>query len=192
MKNKAKNKIISIVIPTFNEQKNISRIIKQLLKLDITYEMEIIIVDDNSIDGTSDLVRQFAQIDRRIRLISRMGRSGLSSAIKEGCLCASGEIIAVMDADGQHDPLYIKQALEETKIKEVDILVGSRFIKGSKIRGLSKRRQRSSSFANSLARLSLHGFYSYLTEDGLLELNGKIVFDCIDCLFFCKYCNSFL
>ena len=101
-----------------------------------------------------------------------MGRSGLSSAIKEGCLCASGEVIAVMDADGQHDPLYIKKALEETKIKRVDILVGSRFIKGSKIRGLSKRRQRSSSFANSLARLSLHGFYSYLTD----YMSGFFVF----------------
>ena len=113
MKSQAKNKIISIVIPTFNEQNNISGVIDQLLKLDITYEIEIIVVDDNSIDGTAAFVREFSRIDRRVRLIIRMGRSGLSSAIKEGCLCASGEVIAVMDADGQHDPLYIEQALNK-------------------------------------------------------------------------------
>ena len=162
MKSQAKNKIISIVIPTFNEQNNISGIIDQLLKLDITYAIEIIVVDDNSIDGTAALVREFSRIDRRVRLIIRMGRSGLSSAIKEGCLCASGEVIAVMDADGQHDPLYIEQALNKLEINKFDILVGSRFIEGSKIKGLSKRRERSSSFANYLARLSLYGFYSHL------------------------------
>ena len=104
--------------------------------------MEIIVVDDNSIDGTADLVREFARRDSRVRLIIRMGRSGLSSAIKEGCLCASGEVIAVMDADGQHDPLYIEKALNELEINKVDILVGSRFLEGSKIKGLSKRRER--------------------------------------------------
>ena len=110
MKSQVENKIISIVIPTFNEQNNISGIIDQLLKLDITYEIEIIVVDDNSIDGKAAFVREFSRIDRRVRLIIRMVRSGLSSAIKEGYLCSSGEVIALMDADGQHDPLYIEQA----------------------------------------------------------------------------------
>ena len=175
-----KNKLISIVIPTFNEQKNVSRIINQLLKLDINYAMEIIVVDDNSIDTTADLVREFARIDRRVRLIVRMGRSGLSSAIKEGCLCASGELIAVMDADGQHDPLYIEKALNELEINQVDILIGSRFKEGSKIRGLSKRRERSSSFANYLARLSLYGFYKHLTD----YMSGFILFKRNSCIKF--------
>ena len=180
LKSKSKNKIISIVIPTFNEQNNISRIIDQLLKIDINYVMEIIVVDDNSIDGTAALVREFARRDSRVRLIIRMGRSGLSSAIKEGCLCASGEVIAVMDADGQHDPLYIEKALNELEINKVDILVGSRFLEGSKIKGLSKRRERSSSFANYLARLSLYGFYNHITD----FMSGFILFKRNSCIEF--------
>ena len=170
MKRKIQKKIISIIVPTFNEQKNISKIINQLLKLDIPYEIEIIIVDDNSLDGTPSLVREYSCIDRRVRLISRMGRSGLSSAIKEGCLCSSGEVLAVMDADGQHEPSNIIEALN--KIDKVDIVVGSRFMEGAKIIGLSKRRERGSFFANSIARLSLYGFYNDLTD----YMSGFFVF----------------
>ena len=164
--------MISVIIPTFNESKNISEIINQLLSLKLPYDIEIIIVDDNSSDGTSDIVRNLVHIEKRIRLISRIGRSGLSSAIKEGCLCASGEVIAVMDADGQHEPSYIRKALEHIENSKVDIVAGSRFRKGSKIRGLSKKRQRGSSFANSLARLSLYGFYSDLSD----YMSGFFVF----------------
>ena len=156
--------MISVIIPTFNERKNISNLVNRLLKLDIPYDIEIIIVDDNSSDGTSDIVRKLVLYEKRIRLISRVGRSGLSSAIKEGCLCASGELVAVMDADGQHEPSYIIEAIECIKKLKVDIVVGSRFTKGSRIRGLSKSRERGSSFANFLARLSLYGFYTDLSD----------------------------
>lgn len=178
MKRKIQKKIISIIVPTFNEQKNISKIINQLLKLDIPYEIEIIIVDDNSLDGTPSLVREYSCIDRRVRLISRMGRSGLSSAIKEGCLCSSGEVLAVMDADGQHEPSNIIEALN--KIDKVDIVVGSRFMEGAKIIGLSKRRERGSFFANSIARLSLYGFYNDLTD----YMSGFFVFKRKNCIKF--------
>ena len=165
-------KIISIIIPTFNEQANISKLINQLLCIDILYELEIIIVDDNSLDGTANVVREYAQNDRRIRLISRLGRSGLSSAIKEGCLCASGEVIAVMDADGQHDPINIKKALEKINFDEADLIIGSRFLEESLIKGLSKTRESSSFIANNLARLSLYGFYNHLTD----YMSGFIIF----------------
>tara|TARA_B100000886_G_scaffold306602_1_gene239050 strand:- start:3492 stop:4601 length:1110 start_codon:yes stop_codon:yes gene_type:complete len=164
LKKRKKKRIISIVIPTFNEQSNISKIINQLLNLDVIHEIEIIVVDDNSFDGTAKLVREYCRLDRRVRLISRLGRSGLSSAIKEGCLCAKGDIIAVMDADGQHDPLYIELALEKIEQKKVDIVLGSRFTKGSIIKGLSQERKSSSSIANKLARLSLYGSYKNLTD----------------------------
>ena len=169
--------MISIVIPTFNEIRNISVIINQLLILDFSSDIEIIIVDDNSSDGTADKVRQLVHNDKRIRLINRVGRSGLSSAIKEGCLCASGELVVVMDADGQHDPSYIRKALKCIESGKVDIVIGSRFTIGSRIRGLSKSRERGSSLANSLARLSLYGYYSYLSDymSGFLVFNRKAV-----------------
>ena len=156
--------MISIVIPTFNEIRNISEIINRLLVLDLSSNIEILIVDDNSSDGTADKVRELVHNEKRIRLINRVGRSGLSSAIKEGCLCASGELVVVMDADGQHDPSYIRKALKFIESSKVDIVVGSRFTTGSRIRGLSKSRERGSSLANSLARLSLYGYYSYLSD----------------------------
>ena len=172
--------MITIVIPTFNEIKNISEIINQLLILDLSSDIEIIIVDDNSSDGTADKVRELVHNDKRIRLINRVGRSGLSSAIKEGCLCASGELVVVMDADGQHEPSYIKKALNFIDSSKVDIVVGSRFKTGSKIRGLSKKRERGSSLANALARLSLYGYYSYLTD----YMSGFFVFKRKVCLEF--------
>ena len=172
LKKKKKKRIISIVIPTFNEQNNVSKIINKLLNLEVDYEIEIIVVDDNSYDGTAKLVREYGRLDKRVRLINRFGRSGLSSAIKEGCLCASGDIIAVMDADGQHDPSYIVLALEKLELKKVDIILGSRFATGAIIKGLSRERKSSSSIANNLARLSLYDSYDYLTD----YMSGFFVF----------------
>ena len=94
---------ISFVLPSFNERNNILPLLDELLELSDVYELELIVVDDNSTDGTSALVRERAKKNRKIRLINRLGRSGLSSAIKEGCLNATGEVIAIMDTDGQKD-----------------------------------------------------------------------------------------
>ena len=88
-----------ILIPTYNEKKNINLILGKINKK-FNQKNYILFVDDNSNDGTSNIVRKYTKKDRRVRLINRLGRSGLSSAIKEGCLCASGEIIFIMDSDG--------------------------------------------------------------------------------------------
>ena len=93
---------ISFVLPTHNEKKNIIPIIKKILSFTKKYKIEVIVIDDNSDDKTDSLVRKFSRKNYKVRLISRFGRFGLSSAIKEGCLNANGDIIAVMDSDGQH------------------------------------------------------------------------------------------
>ena len=157
-------KIISIIIPTYNEYKNLPILLDKLLNLKTTFEKEIIIVDDNSSDGTNDLARNYSQFDRRIRVINRLGRSGLSSAIKEGCLCASGDLVIIMDADGQHDPNTIINGLKIFDDKNIDIIIGSRFLEESIIKGLSSGRKNGSSIANSLARLTLHSRYKNLTD----------------------------
>ena len=160
----SQNKIISVIIPTYNEYKNLPRLLDQLLNLETIFEKEIIIVDDNSSDGTQNLARSYSKNDRRIRLICRLGRSGLSSAIKEGCLCATGDLIVIMDADGQHEPNSIINGLKKFNNKNIDIIIGSRFLEESIIKGLSSKRESGSSIANFLARITLHSGYKKLTD----------------------------
>ncbi len=169
---------LSVVLPTFNESKNIEPLIDDLLKLSDIYELELIVIDDSSTDGTSLIVRKLAQRDRRIRLINRVGRAGLSSAIKEGCLCASGEILAIMDTDGQHEVNAISYAIEELMGNNLDYVVGSRFLVDSTIRGLSQARKGGSNIANYLAKLSLPKEYSHLTD----YMSGCMVLDRESCI----------
>ena len=163
---------ISIILPTLNEVQNIGSIIKKIINLSNKLLIEIIVVDDASTDGTTKLVKKLSQEDNRIRLINRHGRNGLSSAIKEGSLSASGDIIAVMDTDGQHQVESLYEAIEELLISEKDLIIGSRFLNSSSIRGLSDKRKKGSSVANSLARYSLSKKYLKLTD----IMSGFIVF----------------
>lgn len=146
---------VSIVLPTFNERKNITPILRELLCLQNRFDLEVIVVDDDSADGTADLVKELAQQEPRLRLIRRVGRSGLSSAIKEGLLDATGDLAVVMDCDGQHEPVAVTRALEALHTHASDLIIGSRFhAEGSTI-GLSDKREWQSIKANQLARMSL-------------------------------------
>lgn len=168
-------KKITFVLPTFNESKNIIPLLKQILKLETLYSLEIIIIDDNSSDGTSIIVDEFSEKFKQIILINRFDRSGLSSAIKEGCLNARGEIIAVMDTDGQHEVKTIKDGIEKLIANNKDLIIGSRFKKGSRIKGLSDKRKEGSSIANLLARISLSKSYSSISDymSGLLIMKKE-------------------
>ncbi len=156
--------LLSIILPTYNESKNILPLISDIFKLDINYELELIIVDDNSTDGTPDLIKQLALKDKRVRLIRRIGRSGLASAIKEGLIGATGELAAVIDSDGQHEANAIVTAVKKLKNENLDLVSGSRFIGGAEIAGLSNRRAGGSSIANKFARFSLPEKYRHLTD----------------------------
>jgi len=105
--------MISIVIPTFNEVENIIPLLKNLTVLVNDFDYEIIVVDDDSPDGTSEKVNKYMMFNKRIKLITRIGRSGLSSAIKEGLIFAQGKYLLVLDGDGQHHPSFILDMLEE-------------------------------------------------------------------------------
>ncbi len=173
---------ISFILPTHNEEKNIIPIIQKILSFDSRYEIEIIVIDDNSKDKTEFLVRKFSRKNYKVRLISRLGRYGLSSAIKEGCLNASGEIIAVMDSDGQHEVYSVFNAIDSLIKTKKDLIMGSRFLNNSSIKGLSKRREEGSNFANKLARLSLSKNYATLTD----YLSGCFVFRRDNCIKYIK------
>ena len=166
---------LSVVLPTYNERENISPLLKELLSLDQPYELEVLIVDDDSTDGTVELVKSLAKYDFRIRLIRRVGRSGLASAIKEGLLNATGDIAAVLDADGQHRPQDVFRAVKKLKEDNFDLVAGSRFLNNATIKGLSLRRKGGSSFANRLAAMSLPNKFNKLTDymSGCLVINIK-------------------
>lgn len=154
---------LSIVLPTYNERENIHPVSLELLALGDQYDLEIIFVDDDSQDGTAERVRELARTAPQVRLIRRIGRAGLSSAIKEGILDATGDLVAVMDCDGQHPPSSVIAALECLQDPGVDLVIGSRFHPASLIKGLSERRERNSSLANAVARFSLPR-YGQLTD----------------------------
>ena len=155
---------LSIVLPTYNERGNIEPLLRQLLRLRDRYDLELLVVDDDSADGTAELVRQLAHHEPAIRLIRRVGRAGLASAIKEGLLDATGDLAVVMDSDGQHEPTAVLRALDTLQQEEVDLVVGSRFHGEARIHGLSERRERGSNWANAAARFSLARPYRRLTD----------------------------
>jgi dolichol-phosphate mannosyltransferase len=156
-------KRLSIVLPTYNERGNVGPILDQLLPLSDHYELEILFVDDDSADGTADAVLELAHRHRCVRLIRRVGRYGLSSAIKEGILDATGELVLVMDSDGQHEPAAVARTVDTLAEQDVDLVIGSRFHAAAEIHGLSAQRERNSTWANAVARFSLPR-YRQLTD----------------------------
>ena len=158
------NPRLSIVLPTYNERGNIEPLLQQLLPLQEHYNLEILVVDDDSADGTAELVRQLAHVEPRLRLIRRVGRSGLASAIKEGLLDATGDVALVMDSDGQHEPTAVRQAIDSLLAGPLDLVIGSRFHPQAQIHGLSGRRETGSTWANACARFSLPRSYGQLTD----------------------------
>ena len=154
---------LSIVLPTFNERENIRPIAMQLLTLEEVYDLELIFVDDDSQDGTANEVRDIAHNYPCVRLIRRVGRSGLSSAIKEGILDATGDVVVVMDCDGQHQPSAVARTVDTLQQSGHDLVIGSRFHPEANIHGLSAKRERNSKFANDVARYSLPR-YRQLTD----------------------------
>jgi dolichol-phosphate mannosyltransferase len=153
----------TIVLPTFNERDNIEPIVHQLLPLSRDYELEILFVDDDSADGTAEAILRLSHQYPCIRLIRRVGRFGLSSAIKEGILDATGDVVMVMDSDGQHEPEAVPRTVATLLASDLDLVVGSRFHPDAQILGLSASRQRNSSLANAVASFSLPR-YRQLTD----------------------------
>lgn len=119
---------IIIIIPTYNEVKNISLLLEKLFSLGLN--LSILIVDDNSPDGTSKIVTKLQSKYPQLNLITRASRLGLGSAYIEGfnyALKRGFDIIIQMDADLSHSTNYIPDMI--SLLKEYDLVVGSRYIK---------------------------------------------------------------
>ena len=131
---------LAVVIPTYNESENIPLLLVALGKALRGIEWEVVFVDDNSPDKTAELIRVLALTNRRIRVLERIGRRGLSSACIEGMLATPAPYIAVMDADMQHDESILPRMLERMKSEHLDVVVGSRKIEGGSMGEFARER----------------------------------------------------
>jgi len=144
---------LGIVLPTYNERGNIRSMVERLDTALAGIAWEVIVVDDNSPDGTADEARALAAEDRRVRVLQRIGRRGLSSAAIEGMCATSAPVVAVMDADHQHDPALLTGMLSAIESGEYDLSYASRFAEGASTDAWGRPdRVKASGMANRLAR----------------------------------------
>ncbi|HVP57343.1 MAG TPA: polyprenol monophosphomannose synthase [bacterium] len=138
---------VTVVIPTYNERENITRLIPRIL--DLGPSIDILVVDDSSPDGTADAVGGIAQGNPRVRLVTRAGKLGLGSAYKMGfklALAQGADMVIQMDADLSHDPQYIPGLIEA--LGDSDVAIGSRYVKGVNVVNWPMSRLLLSYFAN--------------------------------------------
>jgi dolichol-phosphate mannosyltransferase len=144
---------LSVIVPTFNEREAIPELLARLDASLRGLRWEVIFVDDDSPDGTCDLLRECALRDYRIRCIRRIDRRGLSSACVEGMLSSSAPYLAVMDADLQHDETLLPAMLDALKKDDFDVVIGSRYAAGGGLGSWSAQRACISRLAARLSRL---------------------------------------
>lgn len=152
---------LCIVIPTLNERENIGLLLDRLRELfhDTRYEdirYEVIVVDDDSPDGTAEFVKHLSRTQPNLRVLHRIGRRGLSSACIEGMLATAAPTIAVMDADLQHDETILPQMFRLLCSEDLDIVVGSRNIGGGSMGDFSNWRIRLSRLGRRLSGVERH------------------------------------
>jgi dolichol-phosphate mannosyltransferase len=157
---------LSLVLPTFNEAKNVITLLESLealLEPALGEAYELIVVDDDSSDGTWQLVEAVLATHPRVRLIRRQGERGLSSAVIRGWQVARGEILGVMDADLQH-PVEPNLALLDEIQRGADLAVASRHVAGGGVSDWSAARRVLSRGAQLLGLLILPGVLGRLTD----------------------------
>jgi len=144
---------VLVVVPTYNERDNIERVLAELLALDI--DLGVLVVDDNSPDGTGRVVDEIRNQDPRVHAIHRSGKMGLGSAYITGFKWALAEtdakFIFEMDADFSHDPTAIPEFLAKTP--DADLVIGSRYLDGITVMNWPLRRLALSVGANIYTRI---------------------------------------
>lgn len=169
---------LAVVVPTFNEGKNVGPLLERLAAALYGIAWEVIFVDDGSTDDTVPLLMSAAVSDPRIRLIRRFGRRGLSSAVVEGMLASAAPVLAVIDGDLQHDERVLPKLLSRIVEQGADIAIGTRYAAGGSAEGWQDRRQKLSRLATRVASSVLHpglsdpmsGFFAIRREAFLASL----------------------
>lgn len=143
-----------VIVPTYNEKDNLPLLLEQVLKVD--NELEVLVVDDNSPDGTGDLAEDFARRTGRVQVLHRAGKLGLGTAYVAGfryALELGYDRVVEMDADFSHRPEDLPRLLEAAEV--ADLVIGSRNVPGGKVIGWSLMRHIISKGGSLYARLVL-------------------------------------
>jgi dolichol-phosphate mannosyltransferase len=144
---------LAIVIPVLNEADNVAPLVERLTRALAGIRWEAIFVDDDSPDGTADVVRALARLQGNLRCVQRLGRRGLSSACIEGILSSAAPYIAVMDGDLQHDEMLLPQMLAKIRAERLDVVVASRYTDAGSVGDWQRSRVVISDVAGRLSRL---------------------------------------
>jgi len=156
----------SVLLPTYNEKDNLPIIIYLLFDMaeKNNLDLEIVIIDDNSPDGTAQIAEKLQTVyPNKITLHKRPGKLGLGSAYRDGIKFAKGNFVILMDADLSHHPKYIPQFIKKQAETDAEIVTGTRYIKDAGVYGWNVMRKLTSRVANFLAKTALGSDVSDLT-----------------------------
>eukprot|EP00037_Helgoeca_nana_P006008 m.55761 g.55761 ORF g.55761 m.55761 type:complete len:247 (+) comp16915_c0_seq7:53-793(+) len=168
----SKRVVYSVLLPTYNERANLPLIVWLLVRafekegqLENDEDFEIIIIDDNSPDGTIEIAKELQKLygETHIKLRPRAGKLGLGTAYVHGLKHASGDFIFIMDADLSHHPKFVPEFIKLQKENDYDIVSGSRYISGGGVHGWDLKRKLISRGANYLTQVLLQPECSDLT-----------------------------
>lgn len=174
----------SLVVPTYNEVENIEELCRQLIGVlnPLQLEFEIIIVDDDSPDGTWRIAQNLAKEDPRIKVIYRVSEKGLATAVISGWAKADGEVLGVIDADLQHPPEVLRTMLSRiVSDNDIDIVVASRYIEGGGVSNWSFLRIYVSRLATFLSSIFIPRAFKKVKDpmSGCFILKRNVIKDTI-------------
>ncbi|KAG0092623.1 dolichol-P-mannose synthesis [Podila epicladia] len=176
----------SVLLPTYNERENLPVIVWLLTKTfqENNIDYEIIVIDDNSPDGTLEIAKQLQKIygEDRILLRPRAGKLGLGTAYVHGIQHATGDFIFILDADMSHHPKFIPEMIRLQQSKNLDVVTGTRYAGNGGVYGWDLKRKVISRGANFLATVLLRPGVSDLTGSFRLykkEVLTKLISSCI-------------
>ena len=181
------NVLVSVILPTYNERDNVRELIPEIHRImnaaGLGSVYEVIVVDDDSPDGTAQVARELAR-SYPVKVIVRRGERGLSSAVNRGIQESSGAICVVMDADFQHPPELIPVLVEKISKEGYDLAIASRYIDQGSVEDWSFHRKIISKAANWMAYMLfpelrnvkdlMSGFFAFrksLVEEKIHELD---------------------
>jgi dolichol-phosphate mannosyltransferase len=168
---------IAIIAPSFNERANIRPFVASIASALRGHEWEMIIVDDDSPDGTYQEILEVVRVNPRVRGLRRVGRKGLASAVIEGILVSNAPVVAVMDADMQHDETVLPAMLDRI-LNGADLVVGTRYSGQGSVGTWSEDRVRMSRIATNMSSI-LVGNRTSDPMSGFFMARRQVVNNCV-------------